>query len=185
MGSNRLLRGYIVYYAKWVVSDGRFSFASADNGGVTISPEEHAALLAGESAGFRIAPDAEGRPILIDPPAATAEQIWPQIKAERDRRKALGVLAAGNWYHSDADSRIQQLGLVLMGSTMPAGIQWKTMAGSFVEMTPTLASQIFAATAALDQAIFAAAEDHRAAMEAAASPADYDFSGGWPASYEE
>jgi hypothetical protein len=129
--------------------------------------------------------DASGLPILIDPTAATAEQIWPQIKAERDRRKSLGVLADGNWFHSDADSRIQQLGLVLMGSTMPAGIQWKTMAGSFVEMTPALASQIFAATAALDQANFAAAEVHRAAMEASPAPADYDFSGGWPAAFEE
>uniref|UniRef100_UPI002FC852FA hypothetical protein n=1 Tax=Devosia sp. TaxID=1871048 RepID=UPI002FC852FA len=82
---------------------------------VEISDELYADLLAGESAGQRIVAAGNGVPILIDPPAATAEHIWPQIKAERDRRKALGVLAAGNWYHSDADSRIQQLGLVLMG----------------------------------------------------------------------
>lgn len=150
-----------------------------------LSEERYQEVIASPTPGKVRSHDAEGLPILIDPPAATTEQIWPKIKAERDRRKALGVLADGNWYHSDADSRIQQLGLVLMGSTMPAGIQWKTMSGSFVEMTPTLASEIFAATAALDQAIFAAAEGHRVAMEAAASPADYDFSGGWPASYEE
>lgn len=152
---------------------------------VPITEALYLAVIANPAPGKIRSHDAVGLPILIDPPAATAEQIWPQIKAERDRRKALGVLADGNWYHSDADSRIQQLGLVLMGSTMPAGIQWKTMSGSFVEMTPALASQIFAATAALDQAIFAAAEGHRLAMEAAANPADYDFSGGWPAYYEE
>lgn len=144
----------------------------------------HAELIAGQSSGKVITSDENGYPILIDPPAATAEQIWPQIKAERDRRKSLGVLADGNWFHSDADSRIQQLALVIMGQTMPTGIQWKTMSGSFVEMTPALAGQIFAATAALDQAIFAAAETHRAAMEASPVPADYDFSGGWPATFE-
>lgn len=152
---------------------------------VEITAEEHAALLDGQSHGKIIDFNDSGFPVLREPDPATAEQILPQIKAERDRRKSLGVQADGNWFHSDADSRIQQLALTIMGQTMPAGIQWKTMSGSFVEMTPTLASQIFAATAALDQAIFAAAETHRVAMEASAVPGDYDFSGGWPAIFEE
>lgn len=152
---------------------------------VEITRDHRDALLIGLSQGKQIQKNADGLPILIDPPAATAEQIWPQIKAERDRRKSLGVLADGSWFHSDADSRIQQMALVMMGGTMPAGIQWKTMSGTFVEMTPTLVGQIFAATAALDQAIFATAEDHRASMEASSAPADYDFSGGWPAIFEE
>lgn len=151
---------------------------------VEITKEQHTFLLEGQSHGKIIGSDEAGFPVLLDPAPATAEQIWPLIKAERDRRKSLGVLAAGNWFHSDADSRIQQLALTIMGQTMPAGIQWKTMSGSFVEMTPTLAGQIFAATAALDQAIFSAAETHRAAMEASAVPGDYDFSGGWPAIFE-
>lgn len=151
---------------------------------VEITAEEHAALLDGQSHGKIIDFNDSGFPVLREPDPATAEQIWPQIKAERDRRKSLGVQADGNWFHSDADSRIQQLALTIMGQTMPAGIQWKTMSGSFVEMTPTLAGQIFAATAALDQAIFSAAETHRVAMEASPVPADYDFSGGWPAIFE-
>lgn len=159
--------------------------SSIPSDAVPITEARYLEVVANPAPGKIRSRDGAGLPILIDPPAATAEQIWPQIKAERDRRKALGVLAAGNWFHSDADSRIQQLGLVLMGSTMPAGIQWKTMFGSFVEMTPALASQIFAATAALDQAIFSVAEGHRAAMEASPIPADYDFSGGWPAAFEE
>lgn len=151
---------------------------------IEITAEHYAELLAGRSSGQLIECGVDGLPFLKARPAQPAEEVWPQIKAERDRRKGLGVLADGNWYHSDTDSRIQQLGLMLMGSTMPAGIQWKTMSGGFVEMTPPLASQIFTATAELDQALFAAAEGHRAAMEAAANPADYDFSGGWPAIFE-
>lgn len=36
---------------------------------------------------------------------------WDAIKAERDRRKAGGFKVGALWFHSDADSRIQHLGL--------------------------------------------------------------------------
>ncbi len=121
---------------------------------------------------------------------ATPEQVadrkgraWEEIKRERDVRKAGGVKVGDNWFHSDTDSRIQQIGLVMMGAGIPANLQWKTMSGAFVTMTPTLAGQIFAATAAHDQAAFAVAEQHRIAMESSADPAAYDYSSGWPAVY--
>ncbi len=110
---------------------------------------------------------------------------WAAIKAERDRRKAGGYTVGGKWYHSDEGSRIQQLGLVLMGANIPAGLQWKTMDGSFVTMTQTLAGQIFSAAAVSDQAIFTRAELHKVAMEASVAPDAYDFSGGWPIVYVE
>lgn len=106
------------------------------------------------------------------------------IKAERDRLSENGGFKVGTkWFHSDQKSRSQQLGLVLLGANIPAGLKWKTMDGSFVTMTQTLAQQILAAGAASDQAIFAAAETHKAAMEASADPSAYDFSGGWPATF--
>lgn len=116
-------------------------------------------------------------------PAAARARIWEAIKAERDRRKAGGVQVAGKWFHSDDPSRIQQIGLVMMGASIPPGLSWKTMDGSFVTMTQTLAGQVFGAVAALDQAAFTAAETHRAAMEAAEDPTAYDFSTGWPTVY--
>lgn len=106
---------------------------------------------------------------------------WERIKAHRELLKSSGTLAAGKWFHSDADSRIQQIGLTMMGASIPAGLQWKTMDGSFVTMTPTLAGQIFQAMAGGDAAIFQAAETHRAAMMASLDPSAYDFSSGWPA----
>ena len=111
---------------------------------------------------------------------------WSDIKAERDRRKIDGgykvtVGGVDKWFHSDAFSRNQQLGLVLLGASIPPGLQWKTMDGSFVAMTQSLASQVFAAAAAQDMATFTAAETHKAAMEASSDPASYNFSGGWPA----
>lgn len=113
--------------------------------------------------------------------AAVMSATWTNISAERDARMAQGgYQVGGHWFHSDQQSRSQQLGLVLLGANIPANVQWKTMDGSFVPMTQQLAQQILAAAAASDQAIFAAAETHRTAMEASADPANYDFSAGWP-----
>lgn len=110
---------------------------------------------------------------------------WERIKTERDRRKYAGVKVGEHWFHSDDTSRIQQIALSMMGAGMPAGIMWKTMAGDFVEMSPELANQIFAAVAANDQAIFSVAEQHKQAMQASSEPWLYDFSTGWPQTFEE
>lgn len=119
-----------------------------------------------------------------NPPGYVAQTPWELIKAERDRRTQNGgYLAAGHWYNSDTFSRTQQIALVMLGANMPSGVLWKTLDNGFVEMTPTLAGQIFAAAVASDVAIFAASEAHKAAMEASDNPANYDFTGGWPESY--
>ena len=123
------------------------------------------------------------------PMAERQVAAWERIKAERDRRKYLGVKVGAHWYHSDDSSRIQQLALAMMGAAIPAGLQWKTLTTTpppvFVAMTPALAQGIFTATAASDAAIFAAAEVHRVAVEAMSDPENYDCSGGWPASIED
>lgn len=115
--------------------------------------------------------------------------VWERIKAERDRRAAMGVKVGAHWFHSDQKSRTQQLGLVLLGQSIPAGLQWKTLTFTpppvFVTMTPALAVGIVQSTAASDTAIFTAAEVHRMTMDASAAPQDYDFSTGWPVSIEE
>ena len=120
--------------------------------------------------------------------AAARAAKWGAIMAERDRRKALGVKVGQHWYHSDADSRIQQISLFVMGASVPP-IPWKTLTTTpppvFVVMTQTIAAGIFQNTAASDAAIFAAAETHRIALEASPTPETYDFTGGWPASIED
>ena len=133
----------------------------------------------------------DGEQFTAHPVAPIAERqssAWDRIKAERDRRKSLGVKVGAHWYHSDADSRIQQISLFVMGASVPP-IQWKTLTTTpspvFVTMTQTIAAGIFQNTAASDAAIFAAAETHRIAMEASPTPETYDFTGGWPASIED
>lgn len=112
---------------------------------------------------------------------AALSLVTRRIKADRDRRKLAGTPVGAHVFHSDPDSRIQQIGLVMMGAALPAGIMWKTVSGAFVEMTPILAGQIFQATAARDVALFAAAEAHIAAAAASDDPLAYDFTAGWPA----
>jgi hypothetical protein len=126
------------------------------------------------------------------PSATLAERqdaVWAMIKARRDFLSDNGgykVAVAGvdKWFHSDARSKTQQIGLVLAGAGIPLGLQWKTMDGTFVTMTQALAGQIFQSAMAQDSAIFQAAETHRAAMLAAPDPDAYDFSStGWPATF--
>ena len=140
----------------------------------------------GDGAGLQIAEWNDPRPqptpdeIEVAAKPAAVAIVTQRIKSERDRRKELGVAVGAHRFHSDDPSRIQQLGLVMMGASMPAGIKWKTMDGSFADMTPQLAQQIFAAQAARDMALFAVCEQHIAAAALADDPLAYDYSAGWP-----
>ncbi len=116
------------------------------------------------------------------PAPPTADMVWARIKALRDSKTQTGgYLVGAKWYHSDTFSRTQQIGLMMMGAAIPGGLQWKTMDGSFVTMTQTLAAQIFGAAAAQDQANFSRAEVLRGQAYAAADPSTIDITTGWPA----
>ena len=118
--------------------------------------------------------------------AGTINRVWERIKDERDYRTQNGGSRVGNnWFHSDQASRTQQIALVILGAGIPPGIMWKTMSGIFLPMTPTLAQQIFGAVVMLDQLVFRAAEIHRARMSASSTPWSYDFSTGWPLTFEQ
>lgn len=118
--------------------------------------------------------------------AGTINRMWERIKDERDYRTQMGGSRVGNnWFHSDQASRTQQIALVILGANIPPGLLWKTMSGSFVLMTPTLAQQVFGAVVMLDQFVFKAAEIHRSRMSASSTPWSYDFSNGWPLTFEQ
>lgn len=111
--------------------------------------------------------------------------MWTKIKLERDRRIQEGGYKVGTkWFHSNTFSRTQQMGL-MMGANIPPNTPWKTLDGSFVVMTQTLAIQIFGAAAASDIAIFGAAEAHKTAMELLEDPTTYVFTSGWPLTFNE
>ena len=166
-----------------------------------ISPADHAALMAAQAVGKII--DWSGpTPVAVDPPPesreAAIERIDTAIKAERDRRKVGGMLVSGKWFQTDADSCIQFLGLkdrardVLiaggaftdMVKVLGQPVPWRTMDGTYAPITVQLAFDVVTAKGDTDAMLFKVCETHRAAMKASASPATYDFSGGWPAVYQ-
>jgi hypothetical protein len=121
--------------------------------------------------------------------AETIEEIknrlYSEIKAYRDLRKTLGVKVGAYWFHSDDSSRIQQLGLVLLGANIPGTLLWKTMSGDFVQMNQSLAQAIFQTIANSDTAIFAVAEQHRQNVLNSNDPSNYNYKTGFPPVYGE
>lgn len=161
---------------------------------VEITVAEHADLLAGQSAGKRILADEDGRPVLADPPALSADEIWSSIKVARDRRSEDGCPVAGYWFHNDLKSRTQWERMANRSSALADadqylvdGVQvaWKTMSGAFVPLTAGLIRQVVDAFEIQEVATFKAAEIHRAQMLASPDPAAYDFSTGWPPVFGE
>lgn len=170
-----------------------------------ISTEQHAALLSALNAGSLILPD-----LSITPPrpsalhtwdtakkawvldkataqarkAAQQEEMWARIKQKRhdNLRGGVYVKSIGKWLHSDDESRAQYTFMRTMPA-LPEKMVWKTMDNTFVPMTKALLDELSLQLLADEQADFANAERHRAAMLKAGNPLDYDYSGGWTANY--
>lgn len=149
---------------------------AAPRGAVRVSDERYSQIL-----GRPFESDEEGlpRPTL----AARRAEAWEHIKAERDRRQNDGVRVAGKWFHSDPSSRIQQLALTIIGANLPPGVQWKTMDGSFVEMTQALAAQIFSGSVLSDMALFEHGMQLKQQIDASILPEAIDILSGWPQTF--
>lgn len=128
------------------------------------------------------------------------EEVWERIKAERERLWAGGFAHAGHWWHSDEASRLHYLtnkdaarDQLDEGDTREAPLRnlatgeqviWKAMDG-LVPLTVGLALDVAKAAKVHEAQVFAAAEQHRAAVMASDDPYAYDFSTHWPERYEE
>ena len=176
---------------------------------VKITAEYHATLLAGQAQGKTIMPGKDGKAVLaeqppcssstwdgeqwhIDPECAArlkAEQqdeMWERIKDKRadNLRHGVYVKSAGKWFQTDDASRTQYLALAVM-PRLPEKLPWKTMDNSFVNMTKALLGELMEQMLVDEQADFANAERHKAAMEKAENPLKYDYSDGWTANFNE
>ena len=172
---------------------------------VAISTEQHAALLSALNAGSLILPDLSITPPrpsalhtwdtakkawVLDEAAAQVlksaqqEEMWTRIKQKRhdNLRGGVYVKSIGKWLHSDDESRAQYTFMRTMPA-LPEKMVWKTMDNTFVPMTKALLDELSLQLLADEQADFANAERHRAAMLKADNPLDYDYSGGWTANY--
>lgn len=105
------------------------------------------------------------------------------IKGIRDQRMQSGgfpVLVDGvtKWFHSDTASRSQQLALAQAGASIPTGLMWKTMDGTYVTMTSELAQLIIYHAIMQESATYMYAETLLA-------DSSLDYTLGWPAIYGE
>lgn len=116
--------------------------------------------------------------------AAQQEEMWTRIKQKRhdNLRGGVYVKSIGEWLHSDDESRAQYTFMRTM-PTLPEKMVWKTMDNTFVPMTKELLDELSLQLLADEQADFANAERHRAAMLKADNPLDYDYSDGWTVNY--
>ena len=178
-------------------------------GAVAITAAEHEALVVGQCAGQIMMPGKDGKPVLADPApcsssawdgeqwhidpecaarlkAAQQEEVWERIKAKRydNLRHGVFVKSVGKWFQTDDASRTQYLALAVM-PRLPEKLPWKTMDNSFVNMTKALLGELMEQMLVDEQADFANAERHKAAMEKVEHPLEYDYSDGWTANYEQ
>jgi hypothetical protein len=126
------------------------------------------------------------------------ESMWARIAAHRDTREESGFKLGSNWFHSDPKSQTKYLGLKdTARDILAAGgagsdvikeqgidITWHTMDNSDIPVTVDLAFALVAAVKTLQATVFMNAKVHRGAMERATRPDLYDFSAGWPATYQ-
>ncbi|WP_127960150.1 DUF4376 domain-containing protein [Serratia microhaemolytica] len=116
---------------------------------------------------------------------ATAQQAKiAEIKAHRDHLTADYIVIDGHHFHSDTASRIQQTTLCKMGQAgqIPAGLMWQSKNNGLIELTNEIAARFEAETIAHDMRLFAAAQQHIAAVELLtelAAVINYDYQQGW------
>lgn len=106
------------------------------------------------------------------------------IKAFRDAITADYIIIDGHHFHSDTNSRIQQLSLTRMGLSkqLSEGVMWKTKNHELIELTNEIAAQFETETMAHDMRLFATAQHHIIAVEMldnVQAIIDYDYSEGW------
>ena len=118
--------------------------------------------------------------------AEQQDEMWERIKAKRydNLRHGVFVKSMGKWFQTDDASRTQYLALAVM-PRLPEKLPWKTMDNSFVNMTKALLGELMEQMLVDEQADFANAERHKAAMEKAENPLEYDYSDGWTANFDE
>ena len=106
------------------------------------------------------------------------------IKLHRDALTADYIEIDGHHFHSDANSRIQQMTLAKMGAAgaVPPGLMWQTKNQGLIELTNEIAAQFEVVTIEHDMRLFAVAQAHIAAVNALddiAAVEAYDWSQGW------
>lgn len=106
------------------------------------------------------------------------------IKKQRNIITYDYIIIDSHHFHSDANSRIQQMSLTKLSyqNQIPIGMMWQTKNNGLIPMTNEIARKFESVTMDHDIRLFANAQRHIAAVEALddiQSVLDYDYSTGW------
>ena len=136
----------------------------------------------------------DGKAWVLDAETAAAlkqaqqEEVWTRIKAKREMQRYGGayIPSLKKWMQTDEPSRTQYLQLQLLEAKglFKQPVRWKTMDNSFIGLDAAAVTAIALQIMDNEQADFANAERHRAAMLKADNPLDYDYSDGWTEIYQ-
>jgi hypothetical protein len=121
------------------------------------------------------------------------------IKDLRDRKMTEGVQILGYWWHTDAESVTNYLGLkddvrdmlvegaLTSDPIMRVGhqVQWKTQTGAFVPLTVQIVLTVSNGVKDFRASLFYIGEAHIANMRLAENPLEYDYTSGWPQTYAD
>ena len=114
------------------------------------------------------------------------EEVWEKIKQRRSESIETGVYHARlqKWFHTDSEA---QRNYALMGHAINSPLyqpkRWKTMDGTFIEMTREVFQDVLALALKKADDDYRNAEIHKAKVMASTDPLAYDYSTGWSPAY--
>lgn len=115
-------------------------------------------------------------------------EVWEKIKAKRSESMESGVYhpRLQKWFHTDVEA---QRNYALLGHAINSPLyqpkRWKTMDGTFIEMTREVFQDVLALALKKADDDYRNAEIHKAKVMASTDPLAYDYSTGWSPAYHK
>lgn len=116
----------------------------------------------------------------------TREEVWEKIKERRLQAMETGIYhpKLQKWFHTDIEA---QRNYALLGHAVNSPLyqpkRWKTMDGTFIEMTKEVFQDVLALALKKADDDYRNAEIHKAKLMVSTDPLAYDYSTGWSAGY--
>nr|VFK18114.1 MAG: hypothetical protein BECKLPF1236B_GA0070989_11346 [Candidatus Kentron sp. LPFa] len=110
------------------------------------------------------------------------------IKEECTRRSLQGgYFAGGDWHYSDEQNRVRLLGIFASVQTgdFLSDIPWETMDGSIKHLSADDVREMFNAAFLQEKGINDSAKKHIDALRKSKHPESYDWSVGWPRTFQD
>lgn len=183
------------------------------DGAVIVKNDDYILLIEGQASGKQIITNNDGYPVLIEPRPSRyhtyngkewvispeqqavkkSEEIAKmkeKINAMRDEKSAGGVYveSLGKWFDSDGKAQSKLLGLKatidLVGNEMT--VNWTCADNSdFENFGKAQLTVVIAAILTAENHNHTVARQHKAALDQADNPLEYDYSSGWSKTYAE